>query len=244
MAGKDSAATPAKPKRGNWFRQMGQVFSQTRQLDPKVTWWMALTFVGVLVLAIAIGFIFNAPVYAGILGVPLALLAAVVVMSRRAERAAYAQVEGQPGAAAAALSSLRRGWFVEQQPVAAEATRANDPTSAAMVFRAVGRPGVVLVAEGPSARAQKLLVAESKKISRVAPGVPVTTLRLGDQAGEGVVPVRKLAGKVRRLRPVLTKDEVSAVNKRLKALGGVRPPVPAGVDPNRVRMDRKAMRGR
>ena len=40
------------------------------------------------------------------------------------------------------------------------------------------------------------------------------------------------------------KAEVAAVNKRLKAMGGLRPPLPAGVDPNRVRMDRKAMRGR
>jgi hypothetical protein len=46
------------------------------------------------------------------------------------------------------------------------------------------------------------------------------------------------------MKPVLTKAEVAAVNKRLKALGGMRPPLPAGVDPNRVRMDRKAMRGR
>jgi hypothetical protein len=46
------------------------------------------------------------------------------------------------------------------------------------------------------------------------------------------------------MKPVLTKEEVSAVNKRLKAMGGLRPPLPAGIDPNRVRMDRKAMRGR
>jgi hypothetical protein len=46
------------------------------------------------------------------------------------------------------------------------------------------------------------------------------------------------------MKPVLTKDEVSVVNKRLKSIGGARPPLPKGVDPTKVRMDRKAMRGR
>ena len=61
---------------------------------------------------------------------------------------------------------------------------------------------------------------------------------------EGQVPVRKLASKLTRMKPVLTKEEVSAVNKRLKSLGGLRPPIPAGMDPMRARVDRKAMRGR
>jgi hypothetical protein len=89
---------------------------------------------------------------------------------------------------------------------------------------------------------QKLLRAEEKKVSRVAPGVPVILLVTGD--GEGHVPVRKLSGKLTRMKPVLTKDEVSVVNKRLKSLPGVRSGVPAGVDPTRVRMSRGALRGK
>ena len=46
------------------------------------------------------------------------------------------------------------------------------------------------------------------------------------------------------MKPVLTKAEVSVVNKRLKSLGGLRPPLPKGIDPTKARMDRKAMRGR
>jgi len=57
------------------------------------------------------------------------------------------------------------------------------------------------------------------------------------------VSIRKVANKLQRMKSVLTKEEVAAVNKRLKAMGGMRPPLPAGIDPNRVRMDRKAMRG-
>jgi hypothetical protein len=167
------------------------------------------------------------------------------VLSIRAKRAAYKSIEGKPGAAGAALSSLRRGWYFEQQPVAAEAGRAGDTSSTALVFRATGRPGVVLVAEGPPARATKLAEAERKKISRIAgTSVPVTVIRVGEGGGQNEVSVRKVAGKLQRMKPVLTKEEVSAVNKRLKAMGGLRPPLPAGVDPNRIRMDRKSMRGR
>ena len=76
----------------------------------------------------------------------------------------------------------------------------------------------------------------------MAPNVPVHILRTGD--GEGEVTVRKLSKKIGRMRPELTKPEVDAVNKRLKALGGVKMPVPKGMDPGRARPDRKAMRGR
>ncbi len=67
-------------------------------------------------------------------------------------------------------------------------------------------------------------------------------MRVGQ--GEGETPLPKLASKVQRLKPQITKDEMSLVNKRLKALGGIRPPLPGGVDPMRARMDRKALRGK
>lgn len=57
-------------------------------------------------------------------------------------------------------------------------------------------------------------------------------------------PVRKVASVIQRKKPVLNKAEMAAVNKRLKALGGVRPPISPGMDPTRARVDRKAMRGR
>ena len=72
------------------------------------------------------------------------------------------------------------------------AQRATDLASAALVYRAVGRPGIVLVGEGPSARAQKLLLAERKRVERVATGVPVTMLRVGDGDGDDEVTLRKL----------------------------------------------------
>jgi hypothetical protein len=238
------AGTDAPAKAGR-FAQIRQVFTAARGVDPLIGWWMALASLGTLIVMVGIGVLLDKWLYFLILGLPLAALAASVVLSIRAKRAAYKSIEGQPGAAGAALSSLRKGWFFEQQPVAVEASRAGDMSSTAMVFRATGRPGVVLIAEGPAARATKLAEAERKKVTRIAgPNVPVTVLRVGDGGGDDEVSIRKVAGKIQRMKPVLTKEEVSAVNKRLKAMGGLRPPLPAGVDPNRVRMDRKAMRGR
>jgi hypothetical protein len=74
--------------------------------------------------------------------------------------------------------------------------------------------------------------------------VPVTAYRVGEGNAEGVVAIRKLTSKVQRMRATLTKEEVVTVNKRLRALGGVKLPVPQGIDPMRARPDRKAMRGR
>jgi hypothetical protein len=249
MARKESAKPDKqkKPKKAR-FRQLGQireVYTAAHTVDPSIGWWMALAGFGALAVMGIIGLLVNMPVYFLVLGLPLGALGASIVLSFRAKRAAYKSIEGKPGAAGAALSSLRKGWYFEQQPVAAEAGRAGDMASAAMVFRATGRPGVVLVAEGPPARATKLAESERRKISRIAgSSVPVTVLRIGEGDGKDEVSIRKVASKLQRMKPVLTKEEVAAVNKRLKAMGGMRPPLPAGVDPNRVRMDRKAMRGR
>jgi len=241
---KDPAPKDTTPKKPGRVAQVRQVFTAAKAVDPQIGWWMALAFLGVLLVAVVIGVLTHFLVFAIIIGIAFAALAATIVLSRRAERAAYRQIEGQPGAVGATLSSLRRGWFFDQQPVAADAARANDMASAAMVYRAVGRPGIVLIGEGPPARAQKLLAAERKRVERVAPGVPVVLLRVGDGDGDGEVGIRKLTTRVQRLKPVLTKDEVSVVNKRLKALGGMRTPVPKGVDPTKARMDRRSMRGR
>jgi hypothetical protein len=230
----DIAKTPAKQGR---LAQMRAVFVMTRQTDPAVVWWMAATVVGTLVLAFLIGLAIRHSIYVTVLGVPLGIMLSLLVMARRAERAAYARYAGEPGASAMALQNLRRGWIVEQEPVAV------DPRTKDVVFRAVGRPGIVLVAEGPSQRATKLAEGERKRINRVlGSNVPVTVILAGE--GEGQVPLRKISGKVMRLKPAITKQEVHEVSRRLRALGGVRPPIPKGVDPTRVRPDRRAARGR
>ncbi|YAL84409.1 DUF4191 domain-containing protein [Dermacoccaceae bacterium W4C1] len=234
---------PSKPGRVSQFKQ---VYTNAKKYDPNIGLWMLLAFLVTFGVFLLLGFVIFGPIYMGILGFLFGLVAAMFVMGRRAEKAAYKQIAGTPGATGAALSGLRRGWYYDKEPVAAEAGRARgvkDIGQAAMVFRAVGRPGVVLIAEGPKGSATKLLNSESKRVTRVAgPEVPVHTLRVG--AGEGATPVDSLSKDMRKLPNTLTKAEVEAVNKRLRALGGAKPPVPPGMDPRNARMDRKALRGR
>ncbi|MEJ5915397.1 DUF4191 domain-containing protein [Pseudokineococcus sp. 1T1Z-3] len=216
--------------------QMRQVYTMTRRADPSVRWWMLGLAAGILAVALLVGFAVGHPIYLTVIGLPLAALAAMVVLARKAEAAAYRQIEGRPGAAGAALRSIRRGWDFPEEPVAV------DPRTHDSVFRGLGRAGVVLVGDGPSHRVGKLLEGERRKVARVLPSVPVHVLETG--RGEGQVPLAKLPRKVQRLKPVMTRGELGEVSRRLKAIGGMRMPVPKGVDPMRARPDRKAARGR
>jgi hypothetical protein len=110
------------------------------------------------------------------------------------------------------------------------------------VFRGVGKAGVVLVSEGPPHRVGRLLEQERKKVSRILSNVPVTLIQCGD--AEGQVPLTKVARAVTKLKSTLTRAEVAEISKRLKAIGGMKLPIPKGIDPTRARPDRKGMRGR
>ncbi|NTW41040.1 MAG: DUF4191 domain-containing protein [Cellulomonadaceae bacterium] len=231
-----SSTKPAKVRKTRWYHQVWQAYQMTRKADPAVTWWLLAAFVGVLAIALVIGLLVNQVAYLLIVGVPFALLAAMFLLARRAETAAYRQIEGQPGASLSALRTIRRGWDFPEEPVAM------DPRTQDLVFRGVGRAGVVLVGEGPAPRINRLLDAERKKTARVLPNVPVTLIQSGD--GDGQVPLRKLPRTVQRLKPTLTKQEVAEITKRLRALGGTRIPVPKGIDPYKARPDRKGQRGR
>ena len=239
--GGQADAAPKKPGR---IAQIRQGYKQIRQLDPKVGWYMLIAALGVLVVVLLIGGLWlGRPIFSVIFALPLMMLAAMLVLNRRANNAMYNALDGRPGASGMALTSIQRGWYTSQEPVAADVQRRDmDLTNAAVVFRALGRPGVVLVGEGPKPRVNKLLEAERKKVARVAPGVPIHLFVAGDD--EGDIPVRKLTNKVQRLKNALTKQELAVVNKRLKSLPGLRDGMPAGVDPTKVRMSRKALRGR
>ena len=149
-------------------------------------------------------------VYLLVVGLPFAVLAALLVLARRAESGMFRSIEGQPGAALAALKYIRKGWDFAEEPVAM------DPRTQDMVFRGVGRAGIVLVGEGPP-RVARLLEGERKKVARVLPNVPVHLIQAGNE--EGQVPLKKLPRHVQRLRSTLTKTETAEVTKRLKALG-------------------------
>jgi F0F1-type ATP synthase assembly protein I len=225
----------AKVKKPSRLKQIGEVFKMTRRHDPMVPWLMLLAFLGVVAVSFLVGFVLENWVTGLLIGLPLGLLAATLILSRRAERAAFAQIENQPGASGAALGTLKRGWITEDQPVAV------NPRTQDAVFRAIGRPGVVLVSEGPSTRVKPLVDAERKRLARILPNVTIHVIESG--RGEGQVPISQVAKKMNKLSKELTKLEVSAVSKRISSLGS-RLPIPKGIDPYKARPDRKAARGR
>jgi hypothetical protein len=236
MAAKKSGKDAAPDKKGR-LRQYWLVFDVTRRNDPALVWWMLLSILGSIAVGLVVGILIGHPIYLTIISVMVGLTIALYVLTRRAERAAFNQIIGQPGASAAALQNLRKGWTVEQEPVGI------DPRTQDLVFRAIGRPGVFLVTEGPLPRVNRIAEQERKKVTRVlGQNVPVHVVHSGEEDGQ--VPLRKLTSTLMKTRPSLTKDEVSEVVKRLRALGGSRPPIPKGVDPMRIRPDRKATRGR
>ena len=223
---KPKAVKEKKPSR---LKQIREVFNMTRRHDPMVPWLMLLAFLGVVAVSLVVGLLLNNWITGLIIGIPLGFLAATFILSRRAEGAAFAQIENQPGASGAALSTLKRGWITEEQPVAV------NPRTQDAVFRAVGRPGVVLVAEGPTHRVRPLIEGERKKLARILPNVTIHVIETG--RGEGQVPISQVAKKMNKLTNELTKTEVSAVSKRISSLGG-RLPIPKGVDPYKARPQR------
>ena len=208
------------------LRQIGVAYRMTRKADPAIGWILLACALGTLLIFVVIGLVTGAPIIWGLLGITPALLVVVIVFGRRAERAAYRQIEGQPGAAAGVLNTLRRGWTVTP---AIAVTRNQD-----IVHRAVGRPGIVLVGEGSPTRLTGLLTAEKRKISRFVPEAPVYDVVVGD--ADGQVQLRKLPSHLAKLPRNLRPAEVREVNNRLRALPQQPLPVPKGPLPRNARM--------
>jgi hypothetical protein len=221
----DSTAAPKKPSR---IGQIRSAYTMTRKVDRMVGWVTFAAFFLVFAVLLAIGLVIGHPIYTGIFGALFGVLAATIIFGRRAEKAAFSQVEGQAGAAAAALNMLRRGWTVTP---AVAVTRQQD-----LVHRAVGRPGVVLIGEGGPTRLGNLLAQEKKKVARFVPDVPVYDVQAGNEPGQ--IPLRKLNQHLMKMPRNLKPDQVSEVNRRLKALGTMNLPIPKGPMPKNVRMPR------
>jgi hypothetical protein len=229
MARKDDSAQDAgAPAKQGRVAQIRSAYTMTRKVDPMVGWVTLAAALLVFGVVLAVGYLIGHPVYLGIMGVLAGFLVATIVFGKRAEKAAFSQVDGQPGAAAAALNMLRRGWSVTP---AVAVTRNQD-----IVHRAVGRAGVVLIGEGSPTRVQALLVTEKKKVARFVPEVPIYDLQAGNETGQ--VPLRKLNNKLMKLPRNLKAHQVSEVNRRLKALGSMNLPIPKGPMPRSARMPR------
>ena len=235
-ARKKASTDPADMGR---IRQIRRAYQLTHEHDKALPFLLLAGFLvpvgAAVVLGLTWGHMFNLLIVA--LGI--GLLLPMIILVRRTKAATYKRYAGQAGSAEVALQMLPKQWI--STPVIA-ANRNRD-----VVHRTLGPGGLVLVGEGESGRVRQLLASEVKKHERVAYGIPVTTVVMGDKSGQ--VPLDKLADHIRKLPKVLRSHQITDIKQRLRALDAVRPtiPVPKGPMPTSTRQvkgARQAMRGR
>lgn len=216
-----------KPSRRERWRQIRTAFSITRQRDPRLVPWLVVGFVA------TVAVIFTPLVLLGgwipvdaVLAVLGGLVTAMVIFGRRAQKAAFSEVEGQPGAAAWVIQGLRGDW--RATPAAAANTQLD------VVHRVLGRPGVILVGEGVPHRVKGLIAQEKRRVARVAGDTPIYDIVVGDEENE--VPLRRLSNYFLKLPRNLQPAQLDALEKRMNALGGQRTGLPKGPIPKGARV--------
>jgi hypothetical protein len=240
MAKKASKApkAPKDPKKPGRIKQIRQSYRMTKQSDPRI----GLILLGVFLLAGLGAFalmllVLGGLVFSIVFGVLVGILAVLIVFGRRAQRAAMSQIEGKPGAAAAALGMLRRGWKTDP---AIAITKQQD-----VVTRVVGPPGIVLIGEGNPNRLRPLLSSERRRHERVTSETPIHEVIVGYDAGQ--VPLPKLTRHVTKLgKRNLKGQQMTDVLQRIKALDANRStiPMPKGPVPTSMKGMRGNLRGR
>jgi len=214
---------PAAPKR---IAQIREAFKLTRQRDNRLVPAMALAFLITLGVFELVGFLLKSQITFTVFGVIGGVLVAFIVFGRRARAAMYGEIEGQPGAAAAVVSSLRGDWRLTPNVAV---TRNQD-----IVHRVVGKPGIILIGEGSTDRLGPLIADQQKRIGRVAAGTPVTVVLVGNEPGQ--VPLGKLERKLTRLPRTFKGSTVDQIEGRMRALGGLNIPIPKGPLPKGARL--------
>lgn len=216
-------------------RQMWQAFQMQRKQDKALIPLMLLALLGLGLLFFLIGMLFNGQWFMLPIGLALGALLAMFIFTRRLERDMYKKVEDQKGAAGYALENQLRNtigiaWKVEQGIVV---TRHQD-----LVHRVIGNPGVVLVCEGDKKRLGATVGQLKKRIDKLAAGVPVFEVYVGEDTGAGEVPLAKLRRHIMRLPRNYNKNQVYANARRIEAmdsLPGQMPGMPKGPIPHQAR---------
>jgi hypothetical protein len=229
-APKDTPAPDEAPS--GRVAQMRAVWTMTRRADPRLPLFVLGPAVAVLVMLVVVGIVIGHPVYLSVLGVLGGILTGTTIFGRRATSSMYAQVEGQPGAAASVVQSMRGDWRVTP---AVAFNRNMD-----LVHRVVGRPGVVLVGEGNPTQLRQLVTDQKRRVGRVAPDTPIYDVTVGE--GEGQVPLRKLQQHLMKLPRNVGRKDIGDLEARMKALGGTNVPMPKGPMPRPGQIPRGKMR--
>ncbi|MEU8007636.1 DUF4191 domain-containing protein [Catellatospora sp. NPDC049111] len=208
------------------LKQIGMVFKFTAKQDK---WFTPLVVAAVVLpLAITVAIFLYTGAWIWIpLGILTTLLAVLIVLNLRSNTAMMNMMEGQPGAAGQLVEQMRGDWRVKQ---AVSATTQFD-----VVHLVIGKPGVILLAEGNPARLKPLLGEQKRRLTKVIGDAPLYDYIIG--TGEGQLSIRKLRMTLMRLPRNLSGKEVNALDRALTALNA-RPQMPRGQLPKEFRPPR------
>jgi hypothetical protein len=226
------------PKKQRWYKLIAQAYKSTAPHDKLLLPFILIALLVPIGLAVAAAIAIGgtvAMIYCVIFGFFIGVLAALFTLTKRFEKTAYSQMDGVIGGSLAVAQSIRNGWTFEETPDAV------DTKGRGVVFRGVGKGGIVLIAEGGGS-AHRLVDTSTKRLNKLVPGVPVRAIYVGKEQGQ--VPLTKLTREIKKGKTVLSRGERDTVSNRLRAIGGAKLPVPKGIDPTRARPDRKALRGK
>lgn len=220
-------------KKRRWYHAYVDAYTVSARTYPWVGWAMGGIVLVTMGVAITLGVVRGPLVWSLVSGVLFSVMLVLLLLALLVRPATYKQLDGTPGAVYSVVGQTR-GWTIDEMP--AQITK-----DGVIVWRLIGRPGVVLISEGPPSRALPLLQTERRKVGRVIGEVPVIIIQSGHDQGQ--VPLGKLPGRLRGLKRKLTKQQVPEVANRLAAVGAKTTQIPRGVDPKNPRMNRRALRG-
>lgn len=237
------AEKKAGKKRNGTIKQVIQIYKFASAEDKALPWLLAAAFV----VPVIAGVILNIAIGSGVLNwilimitaIMLGMLLATLVLTRRADSVGFKQIDGKPGATGAVLDTVNRaGFSFPKEPIWV------DPKTKDAIWRGTGRTGVYLIGEGEYGRVKNAMNREEVKINRVFPGSNVPVIKISVGNGKNQVSLKKLKTKILRQKVKLTKVELEQLNGRLRTLQNMSTGLPKGMDPAKMKVNRRALRGR
>ena len=257
MAKKDDA--PQK-KQSTWSI-IKTMYTYTAKVDKPLPWLLALCFIVPIAVFVVLGLVFHWNVVSWVLfmvlAVMLGLLLGTFVLGKRFDRAAYAKMDGTPGAGLQILQGLnKRGYFFFERPIWGD-------RDMNIISLGTGYQGIYLVGEGNASKITPAMNTIEKEIKRQMQGsaIDFNKIIIGAQndskeqikaARESGRPVHVTLNRLQSLvaptfkRRNLTKPELEQINGRLRTYVKRKETMnlPKGMDPTRMKINRRAMRGR
>lgn len=230
----------APEKKQHWWNNVAAIYRVAKRGYPWVGW------VCLVIMILSIGGVSIAtPILLGsrvvgtigwvLTGIALGMVICTFLLTRLGTKSMYKEMDGVRGAVGAVMSQAGRGWIVEQEPIAM--TRKQD-----IVWRLVGRPGIVLISEGPHSRVSRMLNEEERKAKRVAMATPVHIIEVGHDDGQ--VELSRLMKTLNRLPKEISKNDVPRISQRLNSIRAKNLGMPRSIDPAKAKLNRRMFRGK